>query len=349
MLNRLLFISNERSKFLSDDFVLPLGTFEVVGIDYASFLDLRGFVGIILDKDDWILALRKVNLGIRDDKEAQTLWNIVYNSNTKTYFLCDENIASSKDMLNLGISYVKERELPRLLSDAENMGSAAFGHFSNGPIKPVEQTILTADDIRGLHQDGITTIPAGAQLTEWAREVATTLKISELEGKQLRLFPLKLNSKKDLKKRRTEIFDLASDRNLYFVINPLYIASFNLEYPVLKGRTVASGVHWASHGAFTGEVSAEMLKDLGCFGAVLPFEEPYIAAGNLEKLVAEAKAKGLRLFSTFKFANGSSYDIIQLEVLKKLGIIQIYEEASAMPQHEVAAILAGGAVKVKGM
>ncbi len=346
MQKKILFVTEERSKFSGQD--MPLESFEVVGIDYVSFLNLSQFSSIILNKNHWVTALRKVNLGIRDDDRSQTLWDMVYNNHPKVYFLIQDLEAPCRDMLNLGISYTREKELANLLK-VETTGTRAK-KFTDELMDLDSRKVLTADDIRDLKKQGVRTLPPNAQLTEWAKEVAETLKISKLETKLVQLFPLKIKSLLDLKTLRTDIFELARERNLYFIINPLFIPSFNEEFPILKGRTVSSTVHWASHGAFTGEVSAAMLSDLNCFGAIIPNNEPYTEETNLNKLVTEAKDKNLKLFSTFTFENEASYDIIQLEVLKNLGIIQIYKEALGLPQDEEVGVLVDNkALEGKGM
>ncbi len=64
--------------------------------------------------------------------------------------------------------------------------------------------------------------------------------------------------------------------------------------PLLKGTPVALGaqnVHWEVHGAFTGEISAVMLKEIGCVYAIIGHSERRQYFGETDQTVnARARA-----------------------------------------------------------
>ena len=67
-------------------------------------------------------------------------------------------------------------------------------------------------------------------------------------------------------KLATELVAAASSiQNVVFAIAPSYLALAKVS-DVVKGTNVklaAQDVHWENQGAFTGKVSADMLKDVG--------------------------------------------------------------------------------------
>ncbi len=68
----------------------------------------------------------------------------------------------------------------------------------------------------------------------------------------------------------------------------------SLDVAVASGRTVfAQNVHWAGEGAFTGEVSAAMLRDLGVAGALVGHSERRQLFGETDEGVGRRAAAAL--------------------------------------------------------
>jgi triosephosphate isomerase (TIM) len=75
------------------------------------------------------------------------------------------------------------------------------------------------------------------------------------------------------------------------VICPPYVS---LAAAVESGHTVfAQNVHWADEGAFTGEISAPMLLELGVSGAIVGHSERRQYFGETDETVARRTAAGL--------------------------------------------------------
>lgn len=343
MSRKILIISDNRDKFYESPLFLSPDHFQISGIGGVGFLGFGAFKAVVIDCAGSLPALKKVSLGLRDDFESQAFWELLSKSNGPSiYMLVNKQSPASKEMLELGLSYIIPSELAKLYTSTDTETTASGGD-SASYIDYNKSNLLTADDVRALYNSGARSLPADVKLTSWASEVASTLQMSETGKELLYLLPLDIKSKSNLRSWREDLFELSSKhKNLYFILNGIYLPIFNEEFPSLRGRTVAPSVHWASHGAFTGELSVDMLCDLRCFGAIIQNRSPYNVKENLEKLVKLASSKRLNLFSTFTFASGDTCDIIFDKGLKPMRLIHIYdtsEEAKIDYATDSAAII----------
>lgn len=319
----LLIITSDRNKLMSSISALSEANITITGLDSLNYIGSAMYKKIIIDCVSISSSLKKVSLGIRDNNETRALWDLLANVNgPEIYFLIEKIERPSSEMLQMGIQYITLVELKKLAMEApadDWQPSQANANERSG------QSILTADDIRDLHQQGIHQLPAGSKLTSWAAEVADALNFHTDSHKLYLLFPVKVASSRALQEMRSELFELGSKfANMLFVVNPLFLPIFSESFPSLQSRTVATSVHWASHGAFTGETSVEMLTDQRCFGAIIPTNKPYTDPKNLAALQQLACKQGLTLFSTFTLASSGTCDIIASDKSQSGAIIPLY-------------------------
>ncbi len=310
MTDKKLLIITETGKsgsvFFEPPFSLSPERVTVTGPESLHYLGLQRFFAIILDSPALHRHLSKISLGIRDDAETEALWRIFCGeSGADVFMLVEQKASPSQAMRDLGINYVLPGEIREITETAafEAVGTNGSANFST--------QILTADDIRDLYQNGQRRIPAGSSLTSWAAEVAESLGMSQTVIGLKYLVDLTNLSPAALKKMQSETADLSTRIPAsLFVLNPLSLSIFALIHPSLRERMVSSTIHWADHGAFTGETSAAMLADLRCQGAIIPAKAPYCIEKNLQQIVQQAKKHDLELFSTFTLASGTGCDII---------------------------------------
>lgn len=328
--SNVLIISDNPGSFYAEPLALSPEKCRITRLDSIRYLGFSGLKAVIIDCASISGILKKVSLGIRDDAETQSLWELLSTTNgPKVYFLVEKMARPSSDMQQLGVDYIIHAELRRLIDSCSNDSTNVIAGESR---QTATADMLTADDIRSMHQSGTRSLPAGARLTPWAAEVADSLKMTVAEHQLYFLLPVTATSKAHLASQREELFALASRHsNLLFIVSEIYLPIFNSLFPSLSGRTVAPSVHWASHGAFTGEVSVQMLVDQRCFGAIVPPQKPYTDPENLKKLAALAQKQGLALFCTFTLASPGTCDIIASDRQSAGNMISLYQSEVVSP------------------
>ena len=292
-----------RETLSGEPFRLDLDAFYLCTPPALRFISLRRFQAVVLHEvpED---VLTKVALGIRDDEASEGLWEILQDSHRPVFLLTAVPTRPTENWRNLGIEPILAAELSARLR--EHSPLPVGGRTTD------QQTILTADDIHTRHRRGETVIAATARLTPWAREVADSLGMTVQEaGGDRWLVDLPITNRAQLQADSEAIFAWHSRfPDLLFVVPPLYFPVFSEMFPSLRGRLVSPTVHWERRGAFTGEVSVEMLADAGCVGALLPTAALYANPKHLEKLTISAHQHGLSLFRRIPLEPGNEYDIM---------------------------------------
>ncbi|MDD3145736.1 MAG: triose-phosphate isomerase [Candidatus Riflebacteria bacterium] len=325
----MLIISDNPSRFFIEPLALSPDKCRAAKLDSIRYLGFSALQTVVIDCASISQTLKKVSLGIRDDHETQSLWELLSGTRgPKVYLLVEKMAQTSPEMQQLGVEYIIPGELRKLVDTTVDQQTRSFA----GSEKFTQSTVLTADDVRSLHQNGARNLPDGCTLTPWAAEVAASLNLSNSKHQLYFLLPVIAESRQGLANQREELFSLASRfPGLLFIVNELYLPVFNGLFPSLSGRTVAPSVHWASHGAFTGEVSVQMLVDQRCFGAIIPPKKPYTDPENLKKLSAPAQKHGLALFCTFTLASNGTCDIIASDRRAADGMISLYQSGVVDP------------------
>ncbi|NLF96756.1 MAG: hypothetical protein GX569_08475 [Candidatus Riflebacteria bacterium] len=339
--NQILVITDDRKALQERLTSAALEKCRLTGLESLRYLGFANLSAVIIDAKSIDRTLRKVSLGIRDDDASDALWQLLAQpKGARVFFLVDKMTRPGSDMLALGIDYLLYENLEQLVTDVNSSSpSHGFAEDNSNPGR-----LLTADDIRHLHKQNIRKIPAGSRLTSWAAEVAESLNFSEAATFLQLIWPVATTSATALKKAHEELFDLnAKYPDLLFMVNPAYLPVFNDLYPSLKGKTVSPVIHWASHGAYTGETSAAMLADLRCAGAVVPACMPYTEPKHIANLLSQAKEHGLTLFSTFTLASSGVCDIIAPESSQRATLTPLYSAdmigAGELPKGPAAILL----------
>lgn len=339
--NQILVITDDRKALQERLPAVALEKCRITGIESLRFIGFADLSAVVIDSKSIDKTLRKVSLGIRDDDASDALWQLLAQpKGVRVYFLVEKMIRPGSDMIALGIDYLLYENLEQLVTESSDSLT------SYGPDNNInsQSRLLTADDIRHLHKQNIRKIPAGSHLTAWAAEVAESLHFSQTGAVLQLIWPVAATSFAALKKAHEELFDLnAKHPDLLFMVNPAYLPVFNDLYPALKGKTVSPVIHWASHGAYTGETSAAMLADLRCAGAVVPACMPYTEPKHIASLLSQANEHGLTLFSTFTLASSGVCDIIAPESSQRATLTPLYSAdmigAGELPDGPAAIVL----------
>lgn len=326
--NQVLIITDNRSSFYAEPYSLSPEKCRITGLDSIRYLGFSGVNAVVIDCASISGVLKKVSLGIRDNAETQALWELLaMQGGPRVYLLVEKMQKPGNEMMQMGIEYIIPAELRKLVADA-----APATQTREAQAAEFRQQLLTADDIRDLHQKGARQLPAGSRLTAWASEIADSLNLHAAEHKLHLLLPVKITSKEQLAGQHENLYSLASRYpSLLFMVNEIYLPVFNSLFPSLGGRTVAPSAHWASHGAYTGETSVQMLVDQRCFGAVVPACKPYSDPENLKKLAKLAHQHGLALFCTFTLASAGTCDIIATDGSGAGAMIPLYQAGVVSP------------------
>ncbi len=268
-----------------------------------AYLGFARFARIVLHDPDPTL-LRKSQLGLHDGDAEHGLFTL-FNAGRPLYILVPAPCQPERAWVDLGLTPVRPAELAELAREGAALPSAEAPRLAN-------QNVLTADDIREMHQQGITRLETGLRLTSWAQEVADSLGMTTMaDAEFFTLIDLASLGRKQLKDLGSRLHDAARrSAHVAFVVAPPMIPILRELYPDLGNRIVSPTIHWAKDGAFTGECAARMLADAGCLGAIVPTAAPYRTPDNLKKLAAEASAHHLRLFLLTGLAPVGGCDIM---------------------------------------
>ncbi len=341
MTRKLLLIVSEATKNGAEFFTQPYGLqpeqARVTGPASLNYIGLSNFAAVILDSPSLIKDLRKISHGIRDDSATEALWSLFSGEyNVPLFILVNKKASPSIDMRNLDINYI----LPKEIKDLAGELGIKSGPTQNTIGSAAE--MLTADDIKIMAQQGIRTLEPGMRLTGWAEETAKTLGINQKENRIHLLVDLtNLAGRSFFKQIKSEIFDISTAlRDAYFVVNPIHMPFFAELFPGLRHRLVSPTIHWAAQGAYTGEVSAAMLADLKCYGAIVPAKPPYCEEKHIESLFIQAQKYDLQLFSTFTLANNQACDIIATDRNTGKPMIPVYSRQLGKSSTESCALIA---------
>lgn len=249
-------------------------------------------------------TIRKVALGLRDNPESEALWEVMANRSKSVYQLVSAATRPSPDCFALGIEIITPTDLRTLIDHQET------SDYNSGAEHSSE--IVTAEEIREMHQNGVTTISESVRLTPWAKEVADSLgMLVSDEPRDLILLDLGSITKIRLAEMKENLFSWNRQfQKLLFVLPAPYFPIFNEMFPPLKGRIVAPSIHFEEKGAFTGEISLSMLIDSACAGAILPNFSRKTDPKQMKNFFSRAEKHGILLFSTKSLEPTYEYDII---------------------------------------
>ncbi|OIP28304.1 hypothetical protein AUK22_04355 [bacterium CG2_30_54_10] len=272
-------------------FNLDPEAFLLTRLESLKWLGFARFSAIILHEPPTEL-LAKLALGLRDNSDLEALWSLFKDPlGPQVRAMSLAPAAPPRPWIDLGLEPILPSELASLADSIPTPGT--------GPVSAQPRNALTADDIRELYQKGIKTIPSDRPLTDWAREIAASLGMaSDSSESSFILWAVKAVTRKDLQSQGEKFFRAAQALpSLLFVLSPPHIPIFQEFFPSLKSRVVSANAHWASHGAFTGEVSIGMLADLGCRGAILSNRPPHNSPDHQSEISKQAHVHGLNIFS----------------------------------------------------
>jgi hypothetical protein len=298
---------------LASPFHLPPERVLVTSPASLAYLGLGRFFAMVLHQVDEDL-LTRLALGLRDRPEAEGLWAaLALENGPRLLGLVPAPGRPPQAWRDLGIEPIRPSELRSLFDDASSRWPIGGSGGASAPEAPSRGAVLTADDIRDMHQSGSRFLPREARLTPWARELADTLGLAEggTDHELPVLIAVAAATGSALKSERERYFALATALpHALFVLAPALLPIWAEYLPSLRGRMVAARVHWATHGAFTGEVSLEMLLDQGCRGALLPAGSSPFPAERQADLISRAARAGFLLFAPHPLEPAPGCDIM---------------------------------------
>ncbi|MFZ2957805.1 MAG: triose-phosphate isomerase [Candidatus Ozemobacteraceae bacterium] len=319
----------------------------LTGYEYLGYLGTgkNRFVGVLLHQPPEHL-LPKLALGLRDQPPLEALWNLLnQGSRLPVRVLVPAPCRPLPAWFQLGLEPIIPADCrewlhnlietsPRSENNASAPRAAGYstshaagnepppakglpaGHATvmNTPPDERRPAPLTADDVRELFQQGRRRLNAGQPMTDWARETADSLGMSVVEAsRRYRLLRLDIRSRRDLVTKREQLHALAlADDKLLFVVPAPFWPAFSEMMPSLRSRLVAPSIFVEEKGAFTGEISLDMVSDAGCRGAILPSAPVYTRSKQMKAFLERAVRKGILIFSPAPLESGTGCVIIPL-------------------------------------
>jgi hypothetical protein len=302
-----LFVSHQISADVLQQPPFGLAPEQFLTCTYESlgYLGLGRFCAVVLHEPP-VDCLQKLALGIRDTRELENLWDVLHVARGKPVkILVPAPCRPLQAWLDLGIEPITPRDLTALAGEAPRTPQGPM--TAGGGNSP-----LTADDIRDLHRQNIRFIPADRPMTSWAREVADSLGIVIGEKSAVwKIVEVKAGTPRGLLALSEKLHHWAhADSQVLFLLpSPLWPV-FNERFASLRGRLVAGSVCWADKGAFTGEVSLDMVLDMRCRGVLLPDVAPYNKPEYRRKTAERAAKHGLLVFALNSLEQNFPCDIM---------------------------------------
>lgn len=295
MTARPLLIASETLKatdLLSPPFGLQPEEFVLIRLDSLAVLGFSRFAAIVIHEPPADL-FRRLSLGLRDRPDAEALWSVISQARSvPVHVLVNKLERPPAELSDLGIGCIVPQRLHELCTPPSVPGTG-----SSGPAVPAA-SLLTADDVRAMHLEGVRSIDENTPMTDWARETAFALGIRLTPAASRRiLIPVEARGVKHLQKFGELLHGFASSPHApLFVVSEPLMPVFNELFPSLRGRLVAPSLHWEKQGAFTGELSLAMALDLGCEGAIVPDLPVYTDPKHFEKLCQAAAGRQFSLY-----------------------------------------------------
>ncbi|HEY9070465.1 MAG TPA: triose-phosphate isomerase [Candidatus Ozemobacteraceae bacterium] len=294
MTARPLLIVSETLKapdLLQAPFGLQPEEFMLARLESLAFIGFSRFAAIVIH-DPPADLFRRLSLGLRDRPDAEALWTVISQARPIPVHVLVEKIGRPPaELADLGIGLVTPARLREACEAAPAPGTVS------GPAVAAA-TMLTADDVRIMHTQGIRTLDEETPMTDWARETAAALGIRLTRRASRRIIiPVEARGVAHLQKFGDLIHGFAASplAPLFTVPEPL-MPAFNELFPSLKGRLVAPSIHWEKQGAFTGEISLAMALDLSCEGAIVPDLPAYTEPKRFEALCRLVAGKQFSLY-----------------------------------------------------
>lgn len=295
MTAHLLLIASETLKtadLIAPPFGLQPEAFMLTKLESLSVLGFSRFSAVVIHEPP-VDLFRRLSLGLRDRPDAEALWTLISQVRSVPVFVLSATVERPpKELSDLGIGTTIPQRLREL-----SMAHATPETGSIGP-QVSAASVLTADDVRDMHQKGVKSLDENTPMTDWARETAAALGIRLTPAPSRRiLIPVEARDVKHLQKFGELLHGFASSplAPLFIVAEPL-MPAFNDLFPSLRGRLVAPSIHWEKQGAFTGEISLAMALDLGCEGAIVPGLPAYTEPKRFAQLCAAVEGKQFSLY-----------------------------------------------------
>ncbi|MBF0407482.1 MAG: triose-phosphate isomerase [Candidatus Riflebacteria bacterium] len=307
-LRRIIFVSDKirPEELVCKPFSLQPEDFVLTSFEFFPFMaiDSLKYSSVVIDFASDSL-LRKLSLGIRDSSFLESLATLLKNRHIKAAVLTNSRRRQTKPEAELELEPVIPEDCRSLLDNGLQISTEKTSEKFN--------SMITSDDIYSASSSGTRFINiAGKHITPWAQEIADSLNIRvENFPNCYSLVKFAINNRSQLESAIEQFNDLAhSDPSMLFVCPPLYWGILADSFPSILKRTIAPCVFTAEKGAFTGEVSIEMLADFGLRGAILPERSFGYSSDLLNEFLSSAAKNGLLIFSKISLETQKRCDIM---------------------------------------